>query len=116
LNNPSSIIVFLFGLSLIYLFIRKRKLAMDAKTRIKNGALVVDVRTPKEVAAEGHLNGALLIPHTELESRISELGADLNREIVFYCQAGGRAGKAQEIAKHHGYVNSYNGGGYKDLK
>ena len=89
---------------------------MTAKEKIKNGALVVDVRTPKEIAEEGHLPNALLIPHTELESRISELGPDKTREVVFYCQAGGRAGKAQEIAKRHGYVNACNGGGYKDLK
>ena len=44
---------------------------------------VVDVRPEDEYAA-GHIPGALSIPATELERRLSELPDD--REIVAYCR------------------------------
>jgi len=81
---------------------------------INNGALLVDVRTPKEFN-EGHLPNAKLIPINAVEQRIAEFGEDKDRVIVLYCKGGVRAGKAETILKNHGYTQVFNAGGYQDL-
>lgn len=86
----------------------------EAKSLIDSGALIVDVRS-KEEFNEGHLSEALLIPHTEVESRLAEFGSDKSRTIVLYCRSGGRAGKVKDALKAHGYNNVVNAGGYEAL-
>lgn len=52
--------------------------------RVKEGqAAVLDVR-PKEEYLAGHISGAISIPLSELEARISELPKD--KDIVAYCR------------------------------
>jgi len=82
--------------------------------KINDGALLVDVRTPGE-HQQGHLEGALLIPHTEVAARIAEFGDDKSRPVVLYCKSGGRAGKAQKVLEENGFTHVVNAGGYRDL-
>jgi rhodanese-related sulfurtransferase len=63
---------------------------------------LLDVRTPEEYA-EGHLEGAKLIPVGELESRLGELDAEKEKELVVYCRSGNRSAKASEILSKKGY-------------
>ena len=51
---------------------------------------LIDVRTPEEYRA-GHIPGALNIPIQELQQRFTELSAYRDREVVLYCETGGRA-------------------------
>ncbi|MEO6172642.1 MAG: rhodanese-like domain-containing protein [Arenimonas sp.] len=62
--------------------------------------LILDVRTPEEYAA-GHVPGAILIPHDQVESRIAELGEP--RPVVVYCKSGRRASLAETILEKHGF-------------
>jgi ArsR family transcriptional regulator len=56
----------------------------DMTSRLRDGLVtVLDVR-PEDEFALGHLPGALNIPSSKLERRLSELPAD--REIVAYCR------------------------------
>lgn len=64
--------------------------------------LVLDVRTPAEYA-EGHLPGAVNIPHTELGARIGELEDARDRDIVVYCRSGGRSAQALETLGKSGF-------------
>ncbi len=57
--------------------------------------LIVDVRSAKEYA-DGHLPGALNIPHDEIARRWTALNARRDQEIVLYCHSGRRAGLAQQ--------------------
>lgn len=66
--------------------------------------LLLDVRTPEEFAA-GHVPGARLIPIQELESRLGELEAYQQRGVVAYCEAGGRASRARELLREHGFTS-----------
>ena len=61
-------------------------------------ALVLDVRSQEEFQ-EGHVPGAINVPHDELASRLSELSGGTQRPVVVYCERGGRAGMAAEAAK-----------------
>lgn len=87
----------------------------EVRKRISAGATVVDVRTKDEFES-GHLDGALNVPHTELEARVSEFGEDKAAPIVVYCRSGRRSGVAKEVLETHGYTNVTNGGGYSDLR
>lgn len=64
--------------------------------------LVLDVRSPEEYA-EGHLPGALNIPHTKLEDELGRLEPYRDRDIVVYCKSGRRAGIALALLKSRGF-------------
>ena len=64
--------------------------------------LVPDVRTPEEYAA-GHLPGAVNIPNGELASRVDELEAARESDIVVYCKVGVRAAEAIEVLGKAGF-------------
>jgi phage shock protein E len=64
--------------------------------------VLLDVRTPAEYA-EGHLPGAVNIPHTELASRVAELSASRDSDIVVYCRSGARAEQALGVLKDAGF-------------
>lgn len=78
------------------------------------GAVVVDVRSQKEVAA-GTLPGAIVIPHDQLPQCIDQLPPDKSASLVFYCGVGARAEIARRIAVASGYEKAYNAGGFKEL-
>ena len=67
---------------------------------VRDGALLLDVRTPAEFQA-GHLDGAVNIPVQELTGRLRELDAD--RNIVVYCKSGGRSAGATQALKKAGF-------------
>lgn len=77
----------------------------EAKRRVAEGALLVDVRTPQEFAA-GHIPGSLNVPVTELEERLAELG-DRRRPIVLYCHSGNRSGRAARMLRKEGFTSVY---------
>ena len=54
-----------------------------------NPPVLLDVRQPPEIAAEGAIEGALLIPMNELPARLGELPA--GREVVAVCARGQRS-------------------------
>jgi rhodanese-related sulfurtransferase len=64
--------------------------------------VVLDVRTPAEYA-EGHIPGAVNIPHTEIAARIGELEDSRDRDVVVYCRSGVRAAQALEVLEKSGF-------------
>lgn len=73
----------------------------------KKGAILIDVRSPKEYS-EGHLKGAILIPEYEIKEKILQRINNKEKEIIVYCQSGVRAKKASETLKKMGYNSVYN--------
>lgn len=70
----------------------------------KENALVIDVRDKKDFDA-GHIVDALNIPHTSLDSRVSELNKHRDRPIVVACKMGQHSGTAGTILRKHGFEN-----------
>jgi rhodanese-related sulfurtransferase len=64
--------------------------------------VLLDVRTPAEYA-DGHLPGAINIPHTDLEARIAELEKAKGRDIVVYCRSGNRSEQALGVLRKAGF-------------
>jgi LPXTG-motif cell wall-anchored protein len=64
---------------------------VTAYDMITNGSypnlIILDVRTQSEYD-ERHIENSMLIPVTELESRINELSQYIDTEIVVYCRTG----------------------------
>ena len=55
-----------------------------------DGPVVIDARSAGEYA-QGHVPGALNVPHKETWGRIQELRHYEDRGIIYYCTKGGRA-------------------------
>ena len=71
-----------------------------ARGRVKQGALLLDVRSPGEFA-EGHLAGSVNVPVNEIESTLQSLPADRSREIIVY---GVGSSKARTLLLRAGYA------------
>ncbi len=74
--------------------------------RIQAGSppLVLDVRTREEYA-QGHIPGAINIPHDELPTRLAELPIAKSEEVVVHCHSGRRAQLAEGTLRGSGYSN-----------
>ena len=72
--------------------------------------VLIDVRSAEEFA-EGHLNGALLMPHTQIGTMIGAQVPDKNTPIILYCHSGLRAVIAKWTLKARGYKRVQNFGG-----
>lgn len=76
---------------------------LDALISSGNAPFILDVRSEKEFA-DGHIPGAINIPHTQLETRIAELNDQKSNTIVLHCRSGGRAATADEILRRNGFT------------
>ena len=82
---------------------------------IGEGALLIDVRSVSEFES-GHIEGALNIPHSDIEALKEAIGPEQDRNVVFYCGSGRRAGRAQEQLETIGYTGIFNATGYDALE
>jgi rhodanese-related sulfurtransferase len=77
--------------------------AKEAQALIRNvKPVILDVRTPGEYA-EGHIEGAILIPVQELSRRIGELSRYKNEDILIYCASGNRSTVAAKMLIDQGF-------------
>ena len=75
----------------------------------------VDVRSAQEYA-DGHVEGAVNIPHTEIAERIAEVTTDKDAALYLYCRSGRRSGLAMAELEAAGFTNVHNIGGLKDAQ
>jgi rhodanese-related sulfurtransferase len=73
---------------------------LTAKTRLENGAVLIDVREQIEFD-EARVPGATLIPLSEFANRFEEMPKD--KEIVLICAGGVRSAQAAQFAAQHGF-------------
>ena len=79
----------------------------DAVAQLRNGALVIDVRSRGEYAA-AHLPCAINIPLDELDSAVPRQVKDTNQPLLLHCQSGLRSGMAVTKLHGMGYRNVFN--------
>jgi rhodanese-related sulfurtransferase len=92
----------------------KEKTSETKQEEVKNGLLIVDVRTVAEFNT-GAFPGALNIPLDDVMGRLSEFGTDKDREIIVYCASGGRSAYAQRLLNQAGFTQVANGGGISQM-
>ncbi len=85
----------------------------DFASLVKNGAIVVDVRTPAEFNS-GHIKGSRNIPLDSIRTKISEL-KKLQKPVITVCRSGARSSTAKSILTAGGLV-VYNGGAWNELE
>lgn len=69
--------------------------------------LIVDVRSPEEVAAGSNCPGAIHVPVASVPSSLDLFGTDKSRPVVFYCRRGIRAGDAAAFLARQGFTNAF---------
>ena len=79
---------------------------------IKDGAFLVDVRTPAEFSA-GSVKGAVNIPLDRVPSQLSKFKN--KKSIVVFCRSGSRSGQAKSILENNGFQNVINGGTWQNV-
>ena len=80
--------------------------ALAARLGAPDPPLVLDVRTEAEYRT-GHVPGAVLVPYTEVASRLAELAPNRERDVVVYCERGPRARTAEKVLLRNGFRKVY---------
>ena len=75
--------------------------------------IIIDARTDSEFA-EGHIEGAILIPEYEIAERAEKELPDKDALILVYCRSGRRSKIASEELVKLGYTNVKEFGGVID--
>lgn len=85
--------------------------ASEAYAMMQSGdVLILDVRSANEFAG-GHIEGAILLPGTEIRNRIEEFTANKAQTILVYCRSGVRSAEAARTLIKMGYTSVYDFGG-----
>jgi phage shock protein E len=79
----------------------------DLQSIIKEGAFLVDVRTPGEFAA-GNVKGSVNIPLDTIPAQLAQFKNKKN--IVVFCRSGSRSSQAKAFLDQNGFTNVVNGG------
>jgi len=85
----------------------------DFAQLVKDGAVILDVRTPGEYAG-GHIKGSKNIPLQSIQQNLSKIPKD--KVIITCCASGMRSGSAKSLLLSSGYKEVHNGGGWMSLK
>ena len=79
----------------------------------EKGDIILDVRTEEEFA-EGHIEGAILIPDYEVADKAESILNDKDQLILVYCRSGRRSKIASEELVNLEYTNVKEFGGIID--
>lgn len=87
--------------------------SVDLQSIIDEGAFLVDVRTPGEFAG-GHVKGSVNIPLNMVPAQLAKFKNKKN--IIVFCQSGGRSSQAKNILQQNGFTNVINGGTWNNVR
>jgi phage shock protein E len=96
-----------------FLLLKRTTLVATDKARelLRQGAVVVDVRSPGEYNS-GHLPGAINVPLENLRSEAPSRLPDKGQAVLLHCLSGVRSGIARRQLKKLGYTNVFNLGSF----
>lgn len=83
------------------------------KMQSEESFILLDVRTDEEYK-EQHIDGAIMIPDTEISERAETELPDKDALILVYCRSGRRSALAANELVNQGYTNIYDFGGIID--
>ncbi len=85
----------------------------DFSQLIKDGAIIIDVRTAGEFA-EGHIKGSKNISVDKIQSSLAII-KKFNKPVITCCRSGARSAMAVKFLKSAG-IDAYNGGPWTSLE
>ncbi|UOU97518.1 rhodanese-like domain-containing protein [Chryseobacterium daecheongense] len=97
----------------VYRIYKYQTLDDGLEKMIRNGAVILDVRTEKEYET-GHIEGSVNISLGTIRERYVELDPD--KTYITVCSHGLRSVKVENILKEKGFKKVYNGGAWIDLQ
>ena len=89
-------------------------MARNKMADVPADSVIVDVRSPGEFQM-GHVQGALLLPLSDLMGGAALPVEDKDTPIVVYCARGGRSSMAQALLAQMGYSRVTNGGSPQEV-
>ena len=89
-------------------------IARNKMADVPADSVIIDVRSPGEFQM-GHVQGALLLPLSDLMGGAALPVEDKNTPIVVYCASGGRSSMAQALLAQMGYSRVTNGGSPQEV-
>ena len=106
-------ILIIAGIFIVFMLLKRagQISSQTARAHLKNGALVIDVRTPGEFNS-GHLTQAINIPLDEIASALPNRVKNKNQVLLLHCASGMCSGVAAARLKGLGYAQSFNLGSY----
>ncbi|WP_238340079.1 thiosulfate sulfurtransferase PspE [Citrobacter sp. NCU1] len=75
----------------------------------------IDVRDAAQYQ-ETHVSGAVNIPLSQIDHRISEVTQNKDDTLHLYCNTGNNSSKAEVMLKEMGYTHVVNEGGLRDVE
>jgi rhodanese-related sulfurtransferase len=78
----------------------------DITEKLKEGAFLVDVRSPQEFDG-GHVKGSVNIPLDRVANSLEKFKNKKN--IIVFCRSGNRSSQAKSILEKNGFTNVTNG-------
>jgi len=84
----------------------------NGEAQLTAAPIIIDTRSHEEYA-DGHLDGALLMPYGDIGGMIEAKVPDKSTPIMLYCRSGGRAEMARKTLAAMNYTNVENLGGMK---
>jgi len=106
---------YLIAVAILTAFVLYRRAGLvsikDAQAYLKNGAMVIDVRTAGEFV-DRHLPIAVNLPLSEIETNLDRRVKNKNQVLLLHCQSGSRSASAKKKLIALGCPNTYNMGSY----
>ena len=98
--------------AIFYFLQRKGQISREeARAHLKNGALLIDVRSPSEFNSR-HLPGAINLPLDKIETLLPQRVGNKPQVLLLHCQSGMRSGAAKRKLQGMGHSNVFNLGSY----
>jgi|GEM_PF-3588981 len=88
---------------------------LDIKSAMKNGGIIIDVRTPGEFLS-GSIPGSTNFPLDTIADLAKSMGISRDLPVILCCATGARSARAVKILRKEGYRNVHNGGSVHSLR
>jgi rhodanese-related sulfurtransferase len=86
--------------------------ASQLENAIREGALLVDVRTPGEFSS-GSVKGAINIPYDNVLKNLKKFEGQTS--VVVFCRSGARSAQAKALLDRNNILNVVNGGPWQNV-
>jgi rhodanese-related sulfurtransferase len=83
------------------------------KEALKNGAVIIDVRTPHEYD-NGRIPSSINIPVDRIAASVERIRS-MKKPVILVCESSMRSNTAKNILKSAGIQDVYNGGSWESV-
>lgn len=104
----------ILALAVGYMFLKRsgQVSSKEAAEYLKNGAMLIDVRSSNEFEA-GHIMQAYNIPLDRIEVMAPSVVKQKNKILLLHCSTGMRSNAAKKKLQNLGYTQVFNVGSYE---